>query len=328
MTARLGHASFLRHVVTALKRREHPFIDTSPDGGMICPIHGESERPLAWVEGNYRKGTVSHAGVTFRVSPTFVYDEPRDNFIVGYSVLEQLLESKAEIWRLGNENSEDALSWNFFRSIQEAGKLRDAYRILTGMAPSSEPDLLLWGHRIEATSAGKVPELQDVLDRLEPRIRPRQQQTEPDVVLRDSALGWVFIEAKLGSPTSTYRGREHKLAAWMDRYPAAAPEAFSASGLAGADPGSFPEQILRNAAIAAGVSRGEQAHVVGLLRRSYAPRLEEMVNPFLNPVGPVTFSRATWEDLVEELCDCPELADLRSYMVDKSYRLERAFEVA
>ena len=327
MRPRLERASFLPHVVKALKAKDPRYVDTSSAGGMVCPIHGERERPLPWVDGNYRKGTVSHAGVRFHVSPTFVYDDPRDNFISGYPVLEQLLESKAETWRLGNENSEDALSWNFFRSLQEAGKLGDAYRVLTGMVPSNEPDLLLWGHRIETASAAGVPELQDVLDRIEPRVRGRQQQTEPDVVLRDPEHGWVFIEAKLGSPTSTFKGREHKLEAWMGRYPVAAPEVFSAAGLAGADPGSFPEQILRNATVAAGVARGEQAHVVGLVRRVYAPGLEEAVKPFLDPAGPISFTRATWEDLGEDLWNHPKLVDLHSYIAGKSYGLERAFEL-
>ena len=89
-----------------------------------CPFKGHHSHRLPWRPGGYRKGTEFHGvpPVSFRVSPTYVLEHASDNFIVAPELLGQLA-GKAETWRLGNENSEDALSFNVFRSLQEAGAL-------------------------------------------------------------------------------------------------------------------------------------------------------------------------------------------------------------
>ena len=52
---------------------------------------------------------------------------------------------KYESHRLGSENSEDALSWNVFRSLQEGGQLARVAGMITGEFLSYEPFLYLWG---------------------------------------------------------------------------------------------------------------------------------------------------------------------------------------
>jgi hypothetical protein len=108
-----------------------------------CPVQGCSAKLLGVP---YRNKTLpwcpAHA---IRLhSDTFVYwNEPnaRDedarlrNFIVRPDLVSATAlpnGKKVEAHRLGFEMSEDALSWNVFVSLAEAGKLREATQFLTG----------------------------------------------------------------------------------------------------------------------------------------------------------------------------------------------------
>jgi len=52
--------------------------------------------------------------------------------------------SKSESHRLGSENSEDALSWNVFRSLEEAGLLAAVAKLMTGEDHPQKSNLYLW----------------------------------------------------------------------------------------------------------------------------------------------------------------------------------------
>jgi hypothetical protein len=257
--------------------------------------------------------------VRFHVSPTYVLEDPLDNFIVGRELVGKLT-GKAETWRLGNENSEDALSFNVFRSLQEAGRLADAARLITGVELDGEPELIVWGHRVGATSVEPAIELKATLVQLEGTVG---QQTEPDIILRIPRWGWIFIEAKLSSPTSTYKGHHGKLKTWKQRY--AGSGLFDPAGLEAADPDTFPEQLLRNVAVAYTLAAGEHVAVVALVRRNYGAAVADWAD-YVAGESIITRS-ATWEQLYRLTDRDQELADLRAYLADKSVNLRRAFDV-
>jgi len=148
----------------------------SPDAP--CPFKGHHDHRLPWRSGDYRQGTDFHGDppVSFRVSPTYILENRRDNFILDQYLIEQL-EGKAETWRLGNENSEDALSFNVLRSLQEAGALAESVRLLVGVDVTDEPDLAVWGRWLGRASTRPVPELHAALTELE---RWPGQKTEPE----------------------------------------------------------------------------------------------------------------------------------------------------
>jgi hypothetical protein len=100
-------------------------------------------------------------------SGTFVYwnglgTENRSrlcNFIVRQDLVEEIalaVGAKAESHRLGYEMSEDALSWNVFVSLAVARKLKDAAYFLTGRTLTTEPDLYLWGKRVDTRAVARV----------------------------------------------------------------------------------------------------------------------------------------------------------------------------
>lgn len=82
-----------------------------------------------------------------------------------------------------------------------------AVEALTGIRTDAEIELLLWGRRVGLGETATTPELELALDTLEPT---HGQQTEPDVVLRVAGWGWVFVEAKLESPTATFAAKTDK----------------------------------------------------------------------------------------------------------------------
>jgi hypothetical protein len=94
-----------------------------------------------------------------------------------------------------SENSEDALSWNLFRTLERTGHLDVVARAL-GL--DDEFQVLYW-HRSWA-SAEPLPEIVAALDRVEPWSRvKRRYQTETGVILKGQCY-LIMVECKLGKP--------------------------------------------------------------------------------------------------------------------------------
>jgi hypothetical protein len=100
--------------------------------------------------------------------------------------------------RIGSQHSEDALSWNLFRSLQLAGKLP-----LVGdfAAPGADFDTVyFWGRDAHQRSEQIDLEIQATLNEMEPwGENGARQQTETDVMLRGKRY-IIMIESKLGKP--------------------------------------------------------------------------------------------------------------------------------
>jgi len=318
-------------VAEGIRRGNPDCIDKGPDGGLKCPIQGhEHQSLLPWTDGDYEQGTSpdEEHRVNFRVSPTFIYADPLDNFIAGQDLIRQAIGGewgKAETGRLGYENSEDALSWNVFRSLQESETLRPVVDSLTGFETDGEPDLILWGRRILDESSKPCLELDKALEQLEPAHR---QRTEPDVVLHWPGQGWLFIEAKFNSPNTTYAKTPGRVDEWLNRYAVTCPGVFDMQAINDADPKVFPEQLLRNIAVASKVISGEEkARVISLVPKSKAVDIEPTVRQFLPATPPVSFGESTWEDLYDVLPDDPSLSPLRDYMETKTAGMRKAFDI-
>jgi hypothetical protein len=130
------------------------------------------------------------------------------------------------------------------------------------------------------------------------------------------------LEAKLASPTSTYKGHPAKLVTWKERY--GNPDLFDYQGLAAAHADTFPEQLLRNVAVAHSVAAGEHVAVVALVRETYAPAVADWAAGYL-AVESIITRTATWEQLYALAQGHEELAELRRYLIGKSVNLAPAF---
>jgi hypothetical protein len=221
-----GWRDFDQSAVGRIARADPEYVVKQPTGGMRCPLAGHDAEWLSWRNGEYAKGTVPHGDpeVVFRVTPTYILTDRLTNFIVGQDVIQAAIDGdwgKAETHRLGHENSEDALTFNVFRSLQEASCVQLVAELVTGRSLSKEPELFLWGRHINRDGSSEDwSELQAIRDRVEPG---HGQQTEPDVCLHVRGWGWIFVEAKFDFGIKTAANTD-KLEAWCKLYPPHAPD--------------------------------------------------------------------------------------------------------
>ena len=350
-----------------LRRFGHADFDTTRMEKSLatkCPVQGCAATLVKLPYGKQydRKGTYSERTIPWcqehgiRLhSGTFVYwngpgreDEARlRNFIVRLDLLRVIAlpkGMKAESHRLGYEMSEDALSWNVFVSLSVAGRLRVAAELLTGRSLRSEPDLYLWGRRVDLVHGDHdtYPALRDVRDRLEPDIHTFV--TEPDIMLVAPDEMVICVEAKFGSGNAlTY-----------ERAPEDGKKPTSRAGLFARYLGDAttirtkhivrPEhmgptlhsQLFRNIVFASEMAGQVPWHVVNLVsntqrgtldnaRCSFADPTED-VRRYLHPDWQHCFTYGTWEKLHAALIsDDADLAELDDYIRGKSAHYLPAF---
>lgn len=98
--------------------------------------------------------------------------------------------------RIARENSEDALTWNVFRFLEQTNQLSALLSFLTDSA-ITKPELIYWSHSQRANGAYQE------LNRARAEFgETLQRGSEPDlIVVSDTAI--FFIEAKLTSKNET-----------------------------------------------------------------------------------------------------------------------------
>ncbi len=268
-------------------------------------------------------------GIRMSARPTYVYQSKCRNLIVGRDLLRSI--TKVESWRLGNENSEDALSWNVCVSFLKAGAIDELFTLLTGSGPTASVGLYLWGNRVSSDGGiSRWSELLTVCHDLEEGL---SLPTEPDMALVVPGDAVVLIEAKFGSGNSTLEGRESRfggIRGFLDRYQVEPgyPEPLRRDEIASHKPTEVPEQLCRNIIFAARLARRMEctrAMVINLVRESQEPDIEERMRRCISE-DVVRFKRQTWErvlDLAKSIGTT--LEPLCAYMENKTLCLRRAF---
>jgi len=265
------------------------------------------------------------------------------NFIVRPKLVEAIALAagmKAESHRLGYEMSEDAVSWNLFVSLAEAGRLREAVRYLTGRELHAEPELYLWGRPIKEGEWAVYAPLRAMHDRLEPDIHTFV--TEPDIMLVAERQMIVCIEAKFGSGNPLAHDKEVNEGekpvsrdGLVERYLRPGTERFVQADRIGTAPRS---QLLRNVVFASGMANGGQWHVVNLVAASLAGKNTRdksyddptpEITGYLQPAYGDCFTYRTWEGLYANcIFGDPALAGVADYLRSKSAHYRRAFELS
>lgn len=325
-----------------------------PGFGQGCPVKG-CTTPLDRVP--YRKTHLPFCGTHgLRLhANTFVYfngvTSPLDgrlrNFVIQRDAAVRIALAqgkKVESHRLGYEMSEDALSWNVFVGLAEAGKLRQAVYVLTGKEVRREPKLYLWGQLIDlATGAlSAYAPLTEVRHRLERDIR--QFKTEPDIMLISEGELTVCIEAKFGSGNPIAHDKEIKPGEkpvrpgeLIERYYEKAGPQTKQSIVVPDIKGTFHSQLFRNVIFASEMAGGTQWHVVNLvstsqlgedpksLAYSYKDPTKQ-VRAYLRPGLEDNFTYRSWEGLYRDLVHTDaDLSSVRRYMKSKSAHFAQAF---
>ncbi len=157
------------------------------------------------------------------ISPsTFEYGDPRRNFPLiaeedWLLLTEQIAADKRETHRLGRERSEDAVTYNAFRSLERAGAMPRVLEALTGR-PQASAWLTYWSHSL--LDGRLLPTLEDARRAFEVRV---DHGSEPDLII-ETPSELIFVEVKVASGNNTtcrqaaplhrYATREN---GWYDR---------------------------------------------------------------------------------------------------------------
>ena len=228
-----------------------------------------------------------------------------------------ILRTKVE-QRWGYENSEDALTWNVFRTFEKARKLSQLMKVLTEnrVQMTGPIELIPWGYH----NGGPWKPLERAREHFE---QGKRIPTEPDVVLLGGS-GLVFIEAKFGSPNKRMEPdiSRYQVGGFYKRY--------STTDLA-----SVPySQLVRHFLFAAYVADQlglPQFMLVNLVRRSSQQEPGNTSRNFGQDFlkEPNQFRQATWDEIYDTCLhsdDMPsELELLKRYFENKTWNLQRAF---
>jgi hypothetical protein len=289
-----------------------------------------------WLTKRSRRGMSADCfcpdhGISISTSPTYVFNDYRKNFIIEVAKLWKFTKLKVECWRLGNERSEDALSWNVFVGLARLNALAATLKCLTAIEADCEPELYLWGIRFSDDEPQVWGNLRKVRDELERRAGI---PTEPDIILRIPGRVIVLIEAKFGSSNGTLLGQEDRfgdVSEFLDLYPCVAGKAdpLNRDWLEQQKPIAVLQQLVRNTIFAQWLaSDNEEQFVVNLVRDSEEIDVEDQMRKHLAADSPVSFRRCSWESLFRLPTVASEDArPLKCYLVNKTNKLERAFQL-
>ena len=186
--------------------------DIAPPFRIHCFVRG-CKHELLPPSRSSRGETCPDHGIRCHKSGTYSYVDVRRNVIIDADVLASRVTGnpfKYETARLGQENSEDALSWNTFRSLQRVGRLHQVASLITGLRILDEPQLYLWGLSASDDSFQPWNLLIAARERFESNLPIERPLTEPDIALYLPGKYLILIEAKLSSwihPTLTGHGK-------------------------------------------------------------------------------------------------------------------------
>jgi hypothetical protein len=182
------------------------YTDPGPPLRIRCFVQGCDQFLVPPARG--RKGQVCPThGIRCHQSATYSYQDVRGNIITAQDLLANGIVGhpfKFESHRLGQEKSEDALTYNVFRSFQEARCLNYVARLITGLDTEAEPRLFLWGIELTDDLLRPWDLLIAARQRFERKLPVKRPATEPDIGLFLPGEYLTLIEAKFTSPNSYY----------------------------------------------------------------------------------------------------------------------------
>ncbi len=181
-------------------------IDRGPPERVRCFVGGCPQMLIP--PSRWRPGEVCpDHGIRCHRSATYSYPDPRRNAVAAPELLAGRIIGhpfKFESRRFGYERGEDALSYNVFRSFQEAGFLHLVARLVTGRDVAEEPRLFLWGLELTGDLLRPWDLLIAARKRFESSLPVKRPATEPDIALHAPGKYLILCEAKFCSENPVY----------------------------------------------------------------------------------------------------------------------------
>jgi len=302
-----------------------------------CPVRGCPERVPRQRKVFRRLERFKCPRHHIYISPsTFEYKDELDNILWreprDLELFMKVKSVKRES-RIARDNSEDAVTWNVFMSLQKTKQLPRLLTVLTG-SPCHECEVMYWGY--SELEDGVWSSLQQA--RSEYEVRPRGG-SEPDVIVRcDSAL--FFIEAKLASGNDTLLRskdsavRETYVTGGKGWYAQVFRSDFETVAIA-----EKKYELLRFWLLGSWIaaSLGLEFYLVNLVLSEREKGIEQVFRPHIRENEHRRFLRATWEDIYHFIQDrqlSPDDRDrITTYFEEKTLgydsqgRLQKAFSL-
>lgn len=270
---------------------------------------------------------------------TYSYADAGRNIIAGAQQFRQRIVRhpfKFESHRMGQERSEDAVSWNVFRSLQEAGRLADFVRLAIGESHPHEPQLFLWGICLTDDTFDAWPLLIEARKQFESNLPVDRPKTEPDIAIHLPGKYLVLIEAKFTSPNTCYeRGpRKDKSSLTLDElltiYHDTGSEILNHEAAHAANRVYY--QLWRNTVFAEWMARFDhpktRAYHLNLVRSGCEEAIAAEFADLIRPSYEDRFRQITWEQIHAWSSGEPGLTTMCRYLATKTAGLTRAFNLA
>jgi hypothetical protein len=313
-----------------------PVIQT--DGPRIkCFIRGCDQYLLPPARGFRGEFCVTH-GIRCHRSATFSYADPRRNVIIDGNLLTRIIRHpfKFESHRLGLERSEDAVTLNVMRSLQEAGCLNLVARFITGLDTLAEPTLYLWGLRLSDDTLTPWDLLIAARERFEHRLPIKRPKTEPDIGLHIPGVMVALLEAKFCSENPvTYPGQRRSPQSLtkeelLNLYSDLSLRIMDRQKAAEAD--RLHGQLFRNMVFSEYMAQLDspetQAYLCSLTRAGYEEDACEEFARLIRPEFRDRFCHLTWEEIYAlSTLSWRRLSVLREYTLLKTANLVQAFQL-
>jgi hypothetical protein len=286
--------------------------------GELCPVHE--------IRCHY-----SRSGVTYS------YENVRRNIIVAPSLLADRVVGhpfKHDSSRFGLEKSEDALTWNVFRSLQEAGCLREVARMVTGLEVAEEPLLFLWGLCQTGDTLEPWNLLVQARKHFESDLPVKRPLTEPDIGLYLPGHYLILIEAKFTGENPFYRDGSRRDDTSLTKDELLNIYQFSEMQILDMEVAKRANQVYyqlwRNTVFAEWMvladGRGTRAWHVNLTREGYEADSCGNFREMLRPGHGDRFLHVTWEKIFNLSMRIARLGRLRDYLGKKTAGLVQAFK--
>ncbi len=270
---------------------------------------------------------------------TYAYDDVRRNIIASPDTLLKRVIGhpfKYESHRLGLERSEDALSWNVFRSLQEAEALHRLATLITGDTIKVEPFLYVWGLCSTNDDFDPWDLLIAARKRFEsvlPVVRPL---TEPDLALYLPGRYLILIEAKFTSSNTFYKAGPRKDASSLTLDELRTIYSDGSLKILDRQKASVAtriyQQLWRNTIFAEWMATSDhprtKAWHVNLVRRGHDQQSAAEFLQLVTEPHRDRFQQITWEQIYELIAyeNTPEA--LKRYLENKTAGLKPAFRLS
>jgi hypothetical protein len=317
-------------------------IKPTKDLDHCCPIKGCDTRIDEYPSMEKPRNSYCQKHKIYCRRNTYIYEEKVDNLIIDKELFENVFEKqnngkydrekKYDTKKMGHENSEDALTWNVFVTLQKAGGLKAVASLISDKSCEEELELILWGYSLK--DGLLIKELKSFREKFESQIGV---PTEPDIILK-TANEVFLIEAKFCSSNSrkdisVWRDKEidgrtkKEYDSYKIRYGGLIDEVLNKDIIERQN--KFCSQLVRYALYANYAYKDKSYYIVNLLPKMHKEisLIKEEFKPYLKKNN---FKTITWEDIYEALENLkgePEIIVLRKYLQEKTANLKKAFTI-